>query len=353
MMPLLRKAKDAYQTSSLLAHEVEAIRLIMLYGSASKALPAAIEVKKPAGVIATLKAAAAAITTSSGGDVIGPNVFPGFSGSMRTASVFDAVASEAMSVSFWTKVGMMSSVLTGSKVAEGASKPAQVPLFSQGQLVPEKSVSLVAVTKEFLEGSPNSQNSLLAQLQGAVGTASDVEFLADIVATNSEASTGEPFTLIGIMNDILLVLLPMVDVGARSSLFLVVGLDQARALTYVAMGAGHAGMTPLGGVFAGLRVLVSDSLPANTIALIDATGLAVAQTPVMFRSSGEALIELATNPTGTSGPSVTASNMTSMFQTNSIALLCERSLAFAPVRPNAFTSLSNITWGVTAESPLP
>ena len=109
MMPILRRAKDAFETSTQLKHEAEALRLIMLNGSAWRAWKAAESAGAPAGVITTLKAAAAAITTASGTDVVAlPNVWPAFTGTLRTASVFDQIAAEAMPVNFWTKVGMMS-----------------------------------------------------------------------------------------------------------------------------------------------------------------------------------------------------------------------------------------------------
>ena len=354
MMPLLKAAKQSFEHSTALKHEAEALRLIMLEGSAWRAWKAADAAGVHAGVITILKAAAAAITTGSGTDVVaGPNVWPAFTGTLRTASVFDAIAAEAMPVPFWTKVGMMSSQLSGSKVAEGASKPGQVAAFTQGTLTPEKFVSLVAVTKEFLESGPGVLESLTMLLQRAVGGAADLEFLTDAAATNSEASTGEGPTMQGITNDIFLILLPMLDYSQASSLFLVVAPDHARAMTIAGMSNGINTMGPMGGSFGGLRVLVSDSSPSNSIVLIDATGIAVAQTPVMFKASGEATISLDTAPTGASGPSVTATSLTSMLQTNSVALLCERSLAFAPIRPNPTATLTNITWGVSAESPLP
>ena len=48
----------------------------------------------------------------------------------------------------------------------------------------------------------------------------------------------------------------------------------------------------------------------------------------------------------------TATTMTSLFQTNS-AVVAERSIGFAPLRPNAFASLSNVGWGLSVELPLP
>ena len=104
-------------------------------------------------------------------------------------------------------------------------------------------------------------------------------------------------------------------------------------------------MTPVGGTFLGLRTLVSDSLPSATIALIDASGLAMAATPIEVRTSREAALELATTSSQTSAPTVAQAQLTSMFQTNSVALLCERSIAFAPLRPNSFASVTSVGWG--------
>ena len=55
----------------------------------------------------------------------------------------------------------------------------------------------------------------------------------------------------------------------------------------------------------------------------------------------------------TSASSVSAASLTSMFQTNSVALLAERSIAFAPLRPNAYASVTSIGWGTSMDSPLP
>lgn len=230
-----------------------------------------------------------------------------------------------------------------------------MPLVAQNTLAPEKIVSLAVCTKEFLEGAPGSFESFAAQLQAAVVTASDAEFLTDIAATNNDVSSGVGTTsLADIQTDILLTLLPQVNYGPASSLFLVVGRDHARAMTMACMAAGISTMGFLGGVFGGLRTIVTDSLPANTISIIDATGLAVATTPITVRSSDQATLELATSSSMASGPSVTASgSLVSLFQTHSVGILVERSMAFAPLRPNAYASLSSIGWGTSINSPLP
>jgi len=112
-------------------------------------------------------------------------------------------------------------------------------------------------------------------------------------------------------------------------------------------------MTPTGGTFAGLRTIVSDALATDVISLIDATGLAMAASPVDIRTSRETAVELATSSSMTSGPSVSAANLVSMFQTNSAALKAERSIAFAALRPNTYASLTGVEWGTSTDSPLP
>jgi hypothetical protein len=352
MMPLLRAAKQSFESSSQLRTEAEAIRQIALAGGVYPALKAAQARGESSRVVSVLKAAAPALTTTGGADVTGPTGFPGFQMALRTSSVFDAVSAEAMQGDFRVRVGMFSSQLTGAKVGEGQSKPGQGTLFASNLITPEKFVSLVVATQEFLDGAPGAMESLTAALQTAVGAAADAEFLADIAAVNNEASTGEAATLQGILND-LMVLLQMVDHSQRSSLFWILGPDTARAATFACMASGINSLGILGGSFGGVRVLVSDSLPANTISLIDATGLVTAATPVTISISREGAVQLDTAATNASGPTATATTLTSLFQTNSVGILAERSIGFAPLRPNSFASLSNVGWGLSVESPLP
>jgi hypothetical protein len=354
MLPNIRSAKIQFEASTQMQAEAEALRLIALAGGVHTALKAAEARGVSPRVLAVLKAAAPAVGTASGSDVVGPTGWPGFEAALRTSSVFDAIASEAMTAPFRSRVGMMTSQVTGSKIAEGSAKLGQTLQFGQNPLTPEKLVALLACTQEFLSGAPLAMESIVTQLRVAVGSAADLEFLTDIAATNSDVATEPGTTFDGILTEVLGNLMPMVDYSQASRLFLVVGPSHARAMTVVSHAAGVVGMTPLGGTFAGLRTLVSDSLPSATVALIDASGLVTASSPVEIRTSDQALVELATTSSQASGPSATAANMTSMWQTNSVAILCERSIAFGSLRPNAFASLTSVAWGTAStESPLP
>jgi len=303
-------------------------------------------------VLAVLKATAPAVGTGSGADVVGPTGFPGFQAALRTSAVFDAVASEALSAPFRSRVGMLTTQVTGAKVGEGAAKLGQVLQFAQNALTPVKLISLLAVTQEFLDGAPDAMESLATQLRVAVGSAADLEFLTGIASTNSDPSSGLGSSSLADITADVMQLLGMADYSQASRLWLVVGLDHAKAMTAAAFAAGINTMTPLGGSFLGLRTMVSDSLPSAIISLIDALGLVCAATPVTVRTSNEALVELATSSSMTSAPG-TGASATSMLQTNSVAMLAERSIAFGALRPNAYASVTSVAWGLSTDSPLP
>ena len=178
MMPMLKSAKHAYEATEAWRAEGEALRLIALGGAVHPALKAAQARGASPRVISTLKAAAPAVTTGSGADVAGApaSAWSGFEQALRTSSVFDAVASEAMQSQFRVRVGMLTTQLSGAKVAEGAAKLGQVLQFGAGVLTPVKLVSLLAVTQEFLDGAPGAMESLMGALRVAVSSAADLSF---------------------------------------------------------------------------------------------------------------------------------------------------------------------------------
>ena len=97
-------------------------------------------------------------------------------------------------------------------------------------------------------------------------------------------------------------------------------------------------------------MLVTSEQSDTTITIVDARALAVAADEVEIRSSNQATLEMNTAPSHT-GDDPTGANLISMFQTNSRAVLVERSLAVRLIRPNAAASLVNVQWGLVGESP--
>ena len=150
MMPMLKSAKHAYEATEAWRAEGEALRLIALGGAVHPALKAAQARGASPRVISTLKAAAPAVTTGSGADVAGApaSAWSGFEQALRTSSVFDAVASEAMQSQFRVRVGMLTTQLSGAKVAEGAAKLGQVLQFGAGVLTPVTQTNSVGILAE-------------------------------------------------------------------------------------------------------------------------------------------------------------------------------------------------------------
>ena len=354
MMPLLKTMKGAYEASNEWQAEAEALRLICLKSGVSPAMKAAEARGVSQRVVSVLKAAAPAVTVASGDGVSGSptSAWSGFEGALRTSSVFDAVAAESLQSQFHVRIGMLASQLGGAKVAEGAAKLGQTLLFAQNTLVPVKLASLLAVTQEFLDAAPGAAESLMRALRIACSSAADLEFLTEIALTNSDTpnppGTG---TLADILADVQQ-LLGMIDYSQNFRLWLVLDPSAARAMAAACVAAGISTMGILGGSFMGVRTMVSDSLPAGNASLIDASGIVTASTPITIKASDQTTVELATTSAQTSATPTPAS-MTSMFQTNSTALLAERSIAFASLRPNTYATLTSISWSTGVDSPLP
>jgi hypothetical protein len=91
---------------------------------------------------------------------------------------------------------------------------------------------------------------------------------------------------------------------------------------------------------------------STRITLVDASGLAVVMGEIELRSTEQALVEMVDSSSQTSGSSVNAVNMVSMFQTNSRCLRAERALAVKPIRNAAHAHLTGVALGQGSDSPL-
>jgi hypothetical protein len=266
-----------------------------------------------------LKAAAPAVTTGSGADVAGApaSAWYGFEQALRTSSVFDAVASEAMQSQFRLRVGMLTTQLSGAKVAEGAAKLGQVLQFGAGVLTPVKLVSLLAVTQEFLDGAPGAMESLMGALRVAVSSAADLGFTRSrrqiAIHRAAWARRHSPTYRPTFSNK-----LGMIDYckprayGCR--------LAGSSARNGVACQAAALPRWRSRGTFAGLRVIVSDSHRRIRSSLIDASGLVVASAPI-DQDDDSAFLELATT---SSRPARFLSSATGESMFRLVGILAER-----------------------------
>lgn len=76
-----------------------------------------------------------------------------------------------------------------------------------------------------------------------------------------------------------------------------------------------------GGTWAGFPVLTSTACPEGIIVLVDPDYVAVAMGNPNVRVSQEAAVDMSDASSMTSGPSVSAANLTSLFQVNGLGLI--------------------------------
>ena len=109
-----------------------------------------------------------------------------------------------------------------------------------------------------------------------------------------------------------------------------------------------ADLSVRGGVFCGVPVFCSSSVPTDSsgsaVILLDCAAVLLAEGSVAALSSNQGAVEMETAPAG-SATVPTATQMISLFQTNSTAIVLERRIAWEIGRPGAVAWLSNVAWG--------
>lgn len=211
---------------------------------------------------------------------------------------------------------LLTSYAVGGTVAQGAAKPVLSLDFDLPTLTERKAAAIFVCTPEFLKLTDGVQ-PLESAMETAITAGVDAAIISDIMDPSwpSFGSSGDPLEDVRTLID-------AVGAKAASRLFMV-----ARATTFANMGLlalGGARMFPdldyRGGELAGARAVAMDSLPANVLAIVDATKTIVDPGTVVFDSSREALLQMNSTP---DSPPTAATPMTSLFQRNLVGLLVE------------------------------
>jgi hypothetical protein len=220
------------------------------------------------------KAAVAAGTSSGWGSALSQYnlLADGFLESLRNFGAFDAMLPAMRRVPFRTKVGLSTSIITGSIVTEGTAKPISALSLSGGQISENKAVAILVVTAELAKFGDAAAGNLFAnELSNAVAVATDQKFIA-ILTTGAASFASAGTSATGAWADVR-ALLAAVTTTARSKLFLLTTSAIAKALAALHTSAGDAAfedMTANGGTIAGITVVVSDGVPAGTMVMVDA-----------------------------------------------------------------------------------
>jgi len=99
------------------------------------------------------------------------------------------------------------------------------------------------------------------------------------------------------------------------------------------------------GELCGIPFLPSDGLDDGDLWLIDASAIAAGSDTIALVASREASIEMANSALAQDATTGTGAALVSMWQTNSVALKCEASLAAEVLRPDSIARITGTSWG--------
>jgi hypothetical protein len=298
-------------------------------------------------VVETLLKAAQAAGSS---DNIGVDISAGFGqfySQMRNIGVADAMQPLCIAMPNYQGRFVLMSSVTASTVAEGAGKPVRRLSYSTNDADPAKGVAMVALTREAAMEA-EIQRSVRQELQRSIAQWTDA-LLLSACGANSADSTTVSGSFQDFVDD-LGELLQIVKGSSASSMFLVTSPDLSKAICAQGLTAG-LNLDWRGFDVAGVRCMPSDAQGEASMTLIDSRQIAMRLGQVSLRSSDEGSVEMDTAPSGTSATSVQSSTLVSLFQTNTVAILAERSATIEAITTNACATMTNVTLGVVDGSP--
>ena len=293
-----------------------------------------------------LKSVIAAGSTTGWGQPLAPyaQLADAFLLSLRSASAFDAMLPWMKAVPLHQQIVVASGGATAGTVAEGTPTPIAKLQFSVNQITENKTICIVAVTKELLR---NPSNDLFSQeLTRAVASATDSAFINKLTAGIPSISSNGG-TSVAILQD-LAALLAALALDASSKVFLIVSSDIAKRWAVSTTATGELAfpqMTPTGGVIQGMDVLVSDSVSAQIIG-VDAGQIAAASGTIELDGTGEATVQLDNAP---DSPPTAATTVTSFWQMNLTGLRATRYWDAERLRTGAVAVVGNVSY--TGNSP--
>lgn len=276
-------------------------------------------------------------------------------------------------VPFRTPLITQSATTTGYWVGEGQAKPVSKGGFTRTTLLPYKAAALAVATMEVLrDSSPSAETIIRDDIAKSVAARLDTDFLdpqKGLEANVSPASISNGVTPINSSGrDADSVRADLVSVFAQyiaanntpSGAVWVMSAITALQLSLMTNALGQPefpGMGMTGGRLQGLPVITSEYLGYTTdsptegrdVFLVNAGDIYFGDDGgVDVRMSTEASLEMEDGPANASAPTVVQAQLTSMFQTNSVAFLAERTVGWARRRTEAVVQLSQVEWGEAA-----
>jgi HK97 family phage prohead protease len=267
-------------------------------------------------------------------------------------------------VPFRTPLGAQTTGGAGYWVGEGKAKPLTKFDFSRTQLTELKVANIAVATKELIRDSSPSADQLIRNgLVAALRERLDIDFITPAKAAVAGVSPASITNgVAGIPSSGTDAAAVRADIAAAFAAYragnnplsggvwiMPTNLALQLSLMVTITGAPEfPGVTPNGGSFAGFPVIASDYVPAGDVVLVNAPLIYLADEGGFgVAMSEEASLEMVDNPVGDAhagtGP---ATGMVSMFQTNSVAILAERTINWVKARATAVVLLTGVAWAV-------
>jgi HK97 family phage major capsid protein len=263
-------------------------------------------------------------------------------------------------VPFNVRIAGQTSGGTGYWVGQGKAKPVTKFDFNATTIPFTKVAAISVLTQELVRFSDPSAEALVRDslAEAVIARIDNDLFDPDVVAAsnvnpagllNGVAPVAGPAT--GDADDIRCALLRLwapwdaTNIGLRPAYYTTPAVARMLAFARDALGnSAFPGVTPFGGTLDGVPLRVSQYLANNggsggaPFILVDEAEVFLADDGnVTLDASEQASIEMSDTPVGSSSATVAASsvNLVSMWQTNSIALRCERFIWWGPRRSGA------------------
>lgn len=316
-------------------------------------------------LVGIVKAAVSAVNTTTDAALIGNEAgfgdFVEFLRPMTIVGKFGAGGLPALRrVPFRIPLIKQTGAAVGYWVGEGAAKPLTKPSWGRTELAPLKAANIAVATMEALrDSSPSAETLLRDDLAAAIAAAIDTAFIDPANAGSAgvkPASITNGLTAIPSSgNDAAAI---REDVRDAMGVFIanenpidsgvwIMSATTALSLSLMRTALDQAefpGINMNGGTFQGLPVIVSSYAGTNVV-LANAQDIWFADDGgVTVDMSTEASLQMMDNPTVNS-VTPTATDLVSMFQTNSVAFRAERTINWTRRRDSGVALISGVAWG--------
>ena len=321
-------------------------------------------VKAAVGAASTLNPASLGDLVAEGGPIVE------FLDYMRPRTILGRFGSgnipSLTNIPFRRPIGIQTTGGMGYWVGEGHAKPLTRFDVSRMSLDPLKVATISVLSKEIIrDSSPKADILVRNALVDALRERLDIDFIDPAKAATAGISpasiTNGIVALPSSGNDAEAV---RADVLAAYSAYTagnntlegaVWVMRSSTALSLGGMrnlvgGQEFASISVTGGSFEGFPVIVSDYVPAGIVVLLNAPLIFVGdEGGFTVDMSTEASLEMSDAPVSDSTtPSPTGAPFISLWQTNSVGILGERTINWMRARPEAVVVLSGVAWGQPA-----